>query len=235
MTSLLTKNIDRLRGSGEEKPTSHNGAGRDDPPDLTTKARVRRRPIFLAVGIALVALAVVGMLTAVSAMRQTTDILVLSKEVQQGHVIVSGDLAVKQVNSDAGLGGVPVGEKSKIVGRVASMRMPAGTVLLPSAVTDQVVPGRGLSIVGITVTYSHLPSEPIVPGDMVRVVDTPRDNDDPPVQGPINTKAQVFSTKEIPEAGETVLNVIVPEAEANWVAARAATKRVSIVLDNRER
>ena len=55
------------------------------------------------------------------------------------------------------------------------------------------------------------------------------------MQGPINTTAQVYSTEDIPEAGETIVNVLVPEAEANWVAARAATKRVSIVLDSRER
>lgn len=106
---------------------------------------------------------------------------------------------------------------------------------MPAAVTDQVVPGEGLTMVGITVGYPHLPSEAIVPGDMIRVVDTPREGDDPPVTGPVNTKAQVYSMTVIAEAGETTLNLLVPEAEANWVAARAATKRVSIVLDNRVR
>src|SRR3546814_11174149 len=76
----------------------------------------------------------------------------------------------------------------------AGTRLPAGTVLMPAAVTDQVVPGEGLTMVGITVGYPHLPSEAILPGDMIRVVDTPREGDDPPVTGPINPKAQVYST-----------------------------------------
>jgi len=235
MASLLTKKIDKLRSSGDDLPPAHNGADQDDPPDLNTRARVRRRPIYLAIGVALVVVAVIGMLTAVNAMRATTDVLVLTNEVQQGETIESKDLAAKSVNVDADLGALPASERGRVVGMSAGTRLPAGTVLLPSAITDQVVPGEGLTMVGITVSYSHLPSEPIVPGDMVRVVDTPRDQDDPPVQGPINTKAQVYSTKEIPEAGETTLNLLVPEAEANWVAARGATKRVAIVLDNRVR
>ena len=235
MASLLTKKLDKLRSSGDDRPPAHNGADQDDPPDLNTRARVRRRPIYLAIGVALVVVAVIGMLTAVNAMRATTDVLVLTNEVQQGETIESKDLAAKSVNVDADLGALPASERGRVVGTSASTRLPAGTVLLPSAITNQVVPGEGLTMVGITVSYSHLPSEPIVPGDMVRVVDTPRDQDDPPVQGPINTKAQVYSTKEIPEAGETTLNLLVPEAEANWVAARGATKRVAIVLDNRVR
>lgn len=235
MKSLPTKTIGNLGGRGTAPSPSHNGTDPIEPPDLTTRVRVRRRPVLLAIGIALVLVAVIGAVTAFSAMRQTTDILVLADEVQQGQPITASDLTTKEINSDANLGAIPVDQRDKVIGKLASSRMPAGTVLLPTAVTDQVVPGEGLTMVGVTVTYPHLPSEPIVPGDMVRLVDTPREQDNPPVQGPINTTAQVYSTKDIPEAGETIVNVLVPEAEANWVAARAATKRVSIVLDSRER
>ncbi|MDA3637393.1 SAF domain-containing protein [Rhodococcus sp. C-2] len=234
MASLLTKKIDSIRSSSDKQP-AHNGADPDSPPDLTTRARVRRRPIYLAIGVALVVVAVIGMLAAVSAMRATTDVLVLARDVQQGQIIESKDLTVKTVNVDADLGALSAGERGRVIGMSAGTRLPAGTVLMPAAVTDQVVPGEGLTMVGITVGYPHLPSEAILPGDMIRVVDTPREGDDPPVTGPINTKAQVYSTTTIAEAGETTLNLLVPEAEANWVAARAATKRVSIVLDNRVR
>ncbi|WP_261779418.1 hypothetical protein [Rhodococcus erythropolis] len=71
MASLLTKKIDSIRSSGDKQP-AHNGADPDSPPDLTTRARVRRRPIYLAIGVALVVVAVIGMLAAVSAMRATT-------------------------------------------------------------------------------------------------------------------------------------------------------------------
>ena len=79
MASLLTKKIDSIRSSGDKQP-AHNGADPDSPPDLTTRARVRRRPIYLAIGVALVVVAVIGMLAAVSAMRATTDVLVLARD-----------------------------------------------------------------------------------------------------------------------------------------------------------
>lgn len=233
LTKAIGKKISPLEGN--QAPSRNSDDQDQDPPNLNPPTRVRRRPIFLAIGVALVVVAMIGMVTAVNAMRSTTELLVLSNEVEQGHPIESEDLTVKEVNSDSGIGGIPASDRARIIGMRPVSGMPAGTVLLPSAVTDEVVPGEGLTLVGITVAYHQRPSVPVVAGDMIRIVDTPRAQDNAPVAGPINSKAQVYSITEIPETLETTFNVLVPKAEANWVAARAATKRISIVLDSRER
>ena len=90
-------------------------------------------------------------------------------------------------------------------------------------------------MVGITVAIGKLPAEPLLAGDNVRIVDTPRDQDDSPVQGPVTANAQVVAVKEILETGQTTVDVLVKKGEASWIAARAATNRVAIVLDSRER
>lgn len=201
----------------------------------TSKTKVRRRPVFLAAGIALVVVFVIGAVALVNGMRQVTNVLVVSHDIEQGQQIASQDLTTKQINTDAGIASVAAEDKASVVGQVAAVPIPSGTVLNPNAVTSAVIPTTGLTLVGVTVSYAKLPAEPLRAGDMVRIVDTPRDQDDSPVQGPITSKAQVVSTTLIEATQETTVDVLVPADEASWVSARAATRRVAIVLDTREK
>ncbi|KLN71789.1 flagellar basal body P-ring biosynthesis protein FlgA [Rhodococcus erythropolis] len=214
-----------------DNPTTRRGSDFT----ATSRTKVRRRPIFLAAGIALVVVFVIGAVALVNGMRQVTNVLVVSHDIAQGQQITSQDLTTKQVNADAGIASVAVEDKASVVGQAAAVPIPSGTVLNPNAVTTAVIPGKGLTLVGVTVSYSKLPAEPLRAGDQVRIVDTPRDQDDSPVQGPITSKAQVVSTKFIPETSETTVDVLVQADEASWVSARAATRRVAIVLDPREK
>jgi hypothetical protein len=87
--------------------------------------------------------------------------------------------------------------------------------------------------VGVAVPYQKRPATPLQRGDKVRIVDTPRDQADPPSQGPIATRGTVVSTEDHPDTGVTVVDVIVPDGEANWVAARSATNRIAVIIDSR--
>lgn len=221
---------------GEERGVNGDGDRRPDVDfTATSRTKVRRRPIYLAAGIALCVVFVIGAVALVNNLRHVTDVIVVSGDIKQGQQITSQDLSTAQINSDAGLSIVPIEQKSSVVGKVAAVPLPAGTVLNPNSVTDAVIPGKGLTVVGITVAYSKLPAQELQPGDFVRIVDTPRDQDDAPVQGPIASKAQVVSTKIIAETGQVTVDVLVPEAEGNWVSARAATGRVAIILDSRQK
>ena len=55
------------------------------------------------------------------------------------------------------------------------------------------------------------------------------------VRGAVTIEATVVGVNRVEETGETVVDVSVPEAEAADLAARAATGRVALVLDARER
>lgn len=78
---------------------------------------------------------------------------------------------------------------------------------------------------------SQLPSSRLAAGDAVRLVDTPVAQGEPPTSDPQTFDATVFTTT-YDEANQTwIVDVVVPEREAASIAARAATQRVSIVLD----
>lgn len=197
----------------------------------TSRTKVRRRPAFLALGIALVVVFALGAVYLVNGLRDTRTVLVAAGDISQGQQIERGDLTTATVNADSGLTAVPSDQIDTITGTSAAVTIPAGTVINPNAVTDTLVPPPGQTLVGITATYNKLPATTLQPGDYVRIVDTPRDQDDPPVQGPITSNAQVVGTRDIAETGQVTVDVLVPAAEAMWVSARAATGRLAIILD----
>ena len=225
-----TAAVGESRASGGAPPKP----GRDFN-EVVSTTKVRRRRSYWIVGVALMAVAIVGAVFLVDAMRATSTILVLARDVPQGETITADDLKTAEVNSDSTIATVAAVDKGRIVGQSAAIPLQIGSALNPSSVTSAVIPSGENTLVGITVTVGKLPAEPLLAGDNVRIVDTPRDQDDSPVQGPVVANAQVVSVREIPETGQTTVDVLVKKDEASWIAARAATNRVAIVLDSRER
>ena len=64
---------------------------------------------------------------------------------------------------------------------------------------------------------------------------TPGDQGEVTNEDPVTVEAVVVGASRVPETGETVVDVSVPEGDAADLAARAATGRVALVLDTRER
>lgn len=198
--------------------------------------RTRPRWALRALGATLILSAIAGSLLVLHTLRATTDVLVLAHDVAQGNPLTRADLTVATINSDAGVQAVPKNKLASVLGLAASRPLDAGDLLNSKMLTTAVVPGADQTLVGITVGIGKLPAAPLRPGDLVRLVDTPRDQDNSPVQAPITSNAQVVSMRPgPPNTQATTVDVIVPHAEANWVAARAATARLAIVLDSRVR
>lgn len=191
--------------------------------------KVRRRPIVLAAGIVTVVLSVLLGVYLVNGLRETEQALVARVDLEQGQTIVESDLETKIINADSGLDVLT--DPADIVGMQATGPMAAGTLLNPNSVALQVLPPAGQSIVGVAVAFTKRPAEMLQRGDNVRVVDTPRDQSDPPTQGPIATQGQVVAVRDYPEQGVTIIDLLVPSGEANWVAARSATNRVAVIKD----
>ncbi len=116
---------------------------------------------------------VIGAVALVNGMRQVTNVLVVSQDIAQGQQITSQDLTTKQVNADAGIASVAVEDKATVSDRLQPCQFRAEPFLTPNAITSAVIPTKGLTLVGVTVSYAKLPAEPLRAGDMVRIVDTP--------------------------------------------------------------
>ncbi len=208
-------------------------------PDLNhtprPRLRRRRRPWVFALCAALVAAGALGTAFAFTSVNDTQDVLVVSRDVKRGEAIEAGDLAVVRVSVDPALTPVAGSQKAELEGSRAAVDLWAGTLLTKEAVTDSLVPGEGESLVGISLTPGQMPSEQLYSGDVVRIVTTPGDQGEVTEKDPVTVEAVVVGVSRVEETGETVVDVSVPEADAADLAARAATGRVALVLDARER
>jgi hypothetical protein len=195
----------------------------------------RRRPWVFALCAVLVAAGALGTAFAFTSVNDTQEVLVVSRDIKRGETIEAGDLSVVRVSVDPALSPVAGSQKGELEGSRAAVDLWAGTLLTEEAVTDSLVPGEGESLVGISLTPAQMPSEPLYSGDAVRIVTTPGDQGEVTSEDPVTVEAVVVGVSRVPDTGETVVDVSVPERDAADLAARAATGRVALVLDTRER
>lgn len=224
--------------------TAQTTAGGPPPPPAsqtpaatkaTARVKERRRPLLFAFMAALVAAGALLAAYAYTSVNDTQEVLVVANDVARGEVIEADDLKVVRISVDPAVTPVSAGERSSIEGSRAAVDLWSGALLTQHAVTDNLVPAEGDSLVGISLTPAQMPSEPLYAGDTVRIVSTPGDQGDVTEETPVTIEATVVGVSRIEETGETVVDVSVPHEKSADLAARAATGKVALVLDARER
>ncbi len=197
--------------------------------------KLRRRPLMVLAGVVLVA---TGALVAVWAWLATTDtseVVAVRETVMRGEVIDATDLITVQVGTDPALRTVPGTDLQSVVGQRAARDMAAGSLLTREAVTDQVVPAAGRSVVGLALSPALMPGQPLLVGDQVRVVGTAGGQGDPgTVREEVTFPAEVVGVAPATQTGQTVVSVQVAAEQAPVLASWAASGRVALVLDSRE-
>lgn len=225
MTSTATRQ-DTATGP---PPQAGSGPGPVAPPP-----KLRRRPALVGAAVVLICLGGLLGAWAWTSTTSTQEVLVVRTDIPRGAVIEAGDLARARVNPDPALDPVPAGRLEQVVGRRAALDLAAGGLLTPAAVSDAVVPAEGMSVVGVALVPGQAPGLALQAGDRVRVVLTPGIEGEPD-GSPAFTVAEVAAVHLVPETGQTVVDVLVPAADATVLAARVATGNVALVLDSRER
>ncbi|MDC5698065.1 SAF domain-containing protein [Intrasporangium calvum] len=197
--------------------------------------KLRRRPMLVVASIAAICL---GALLAVWAYTSTStarEVVAARATVQRGELIDRDNLIVVRVSLDPALNPVPASALDSLVGQRAAMDLPAGGLVTADAVTAAVLPGKGSSVVGVSLPPALLPGELLRAGDHVRVVATPGQQGDVAEGEQRSIAAIVVGVHPDAQTGQTVVSVQVPYAAAAELAARAATGKVALVLDSRER
>lgn len=187
----------------------------------------------------MVALVCLGGLVSAYAYLSTSDtenVIAVRESVARGEVIEANDLMTVQVGLDPALDPLPASEIDTLIGQRAAVDLSAGSLVTAESTTEEVVPAKGQSIVGVSLTSAMMPSEPIYAGDTVRIVSTPGEAGEirEGVE-PVTVEATVVGLRQVAETGETVVDVAVSDDQAADLAARAATRKVALVLDSRER
>lgn len=219
-------------------PTTLNGAGPDGPPPLpviTPAPRLRRRRGLVGVGVALVAIGGLGGAYLLTSSTNAVPVLALTTTVHRGELITATDLTVATINPDPALTTIPESQQGALVGQRAATDLAAGSILTPTSVTTALVPAAGDTLVGLAVTPAQLPAQPLIAGDTVRIVDTPRAGDNPPTTTPGTVAATIVATTYNAALNQTIVDVTVPTDQAASLAARAATARIALVLDSGQR
>lgn len=213
-------------------PEGLNGSGQAASPPVPKK--LRRRPLMVLVSTALVLVG--AALGAGVWMLSTSSVEVVAARaaIERGAVITSADLVITRAAVDASVQTVPADQLDSLVGKRAASDVAVGTLLTPAQVTDALPPGTGESVVGVALSTGQLPAEPLRPGDHVRLVQTPLPQGEV-ASTRVTIDAEVQSITQPTDSQATVVDLLVPSARAADVAALAATGRVALVLDSRER
>ncbi|NED96851.1 hypothetical protein G1H11_16210 [Phytoactinopolyspora alkaliphila] len=162
------------------------------------------------------------------------DVIAVANDVPRGHVISEGDLTIASTGPDPALTPVPASRIDEIVGMRAVADLTRGTLLSDIAVTDQLIPGAGETVVGLAVAPGQLPDGLVTPGASVRVFDTPSPGDEPPKATPASIGATVVSIVYDDVTGQNLVNVLVDRSVAGDLVARNATGRIGVALDSSE-
>jgi hypothetical protein len=203
---------------------------------LPAPPRLRRRPLLVVGGVAATCLGALLALWVWSAAGTARDVVAVRSDVDRGEVITREDLLVVRVGVDPALDVVSGSRLESLVGQRAVSDLVAGGLVTRRSVAASVVPEDGTSVVGVSLAGGLLPGEPLRAGDEVRVVATPGDQGEVAEGDQLRViEAFVVGVRADEVSGESIVSVQVPSEDAPELAARAATGRVALVLDARER
>jgi hypothetical protein len=198
----------------------------------TPPPRVRRKPGLIALGIALASLGALMAAWLVGSATDTKTIIEITEGVDRGAVISADSLGATSINADSQLATVPASELDSISGKVAVSDLVPGSVLTPDSFTEASIPGAGETLVNVFVAPAQVPTQTMRSGQVVRIVSTPRSQDDATSGAQPTIQATVVSTTFNEDSGSYGVDVTVPSATASELAAWVATGRVAIIVDS---
>ncbi|KAB7740366.1 hypothetical protein GA707_19480 [Nostocoides sp. F2B08] len=193
----------------------------------------------MAAALVVVCLGALGNVWLLQSSSDAVQVVAARTAIERGQVVTAEQLMSVSVAADPAVRTVAASQMSELVGQRAAVDVAAGTLLTEDSVTVENVPGEGFSLVGVALSSAMLPGEPLVAGDRVRVVATLGPQQDAATASdPLALDAVVVSTQSGLDSvgqGQTILTVQVPDGDAPALAAMAATGRVAVVLDSRDR
>jgi len=202
---------------------------------LAPPPKLRRRPALIAAAIGAVCIGALLAGWAWTATTSTQEVLVARHSIERGAVIEADALARVRLSADPALKPVAASQLEEVVGQRAAMDIAEGGMLTPDSFTSQVVPAEGQSVVGVALTPAQAPGLDLQYGDRVRVVVTPAQGEELPAGTPLTSDATIVGVNVSEETEQTVVDLLVPKADAAVLAARIATGNIALVLESRER
>ena len=197
--------------------------------------KAKRRPVLIIASLAALLMAALGGVWLWTSATSSAEVVVAKSTVPRGAVIAAGDLTVARVSLDPTVASIPASQMSTVVGRRAALDIAAGGLLTPADIASQTVPAKGETVVGLSLANGMLPAIALQAGDQVRVVQTPGAQGQVGDAPPVTVSATVVAVTRSPDGQSALVDLLVSADAAPDLAARAATGKVAVVLDSRER
>ncbi len=208
MTSLLDRPA-RSRAGGEPPIEARR---------LPAPARTRK-PVLVAVSALLVFASIAIFASIESSSDHRTEVLVVTRTVQQGQLFAGSDLGSASLSVSSGVTPISVADASELAGRRAAVTLPAGSLLVPTDLATGPAVVRGDAIVGLALKAGQVPAAGVAPGDEVMVIETGIPGT--PVSGALSAASSAGDASSDSAAGTT--GVLVPEARVYDTASPSAS------------
>lgn len=215
--------------------TADQSAAEAWPPEgerrMLPPAKLRRRPMLWVLGIALMCLGGILAAYVTTSLGHASKVVALRNDIDRGSVIKQGDLMTMEISGDPSLETIPASEEGSLVGKYAVRDLTAGSLVPPAAVNSQVIPGKGEALVGVALTPAQLPASPLRSGDEVRIINTPKPQDDLKNAPTTSIDATVVGVSRTSDSTTVIVDVTVPQGQATQLAQLVATARVALIVD----
>lgn len=204
-------------------------------PEALGPVKTRRRPVLIIASAAALLLSAMGGVWLWTSATSSMEVVVAKTTVPRGAVIAASDLMVARVSLDPAVASIPASQASTVVGQRAALDIAAGGLLTPAVIASEVVPAKGQTVVGLALGNGMMPAIPLKTGDDVRVVQTPGAQGQVGDVSPVTVTAEVVAVTRSEDGQSALVDLLVGADAAPDLAARAATGKVAVVLDSRER
>lgn len=186
----------------------------------------RRNMRMLAIGAILAILCGLAAVWAVNRAGTPRSVVIVTDNVAAGDKVTGADLGTTRVTGGEELATVPANDLRSLIGRRANTALPAGTLATEAAFQRRVTAREGQVIVGVPLEPGQYPMSGLQQGDVVRLVYT---DEQQSKTAPSSVSAVVLAVGEPNKNGRRVVDLSVPNGDADRAARAASSGKVSII------
>ena len=166
-------------------------------------------------------------------------VVMVTRPVPVGSVIISADLATTTVNVGRGIQVIPAAQIGQVSGEIAAVALRPATLLAPSDLTTSQPPAPGQELVAAPAKPYTLPVSGLVPGDHVLIIATPGQQGQagssvsaPSFSGPV--AGVVEAVNIVPDQdGFDVVDLLVSDTNGAAVASQVSTGQFALIVTKR--
>ncbi len=174
----------------------------------------------LAVGVLVMAVFAIGVVLWHLRSVDRVPALALAGPVARGEVVEVEDLRVVNVSADRAVARLDASASDRVVGRMALVDLPAGSIVSEGMVADSSTVGPDEGVVGLSLEPGQYPSVDIAPGDRVNVVVSAGGAAAAPAGAPaLAREAEVVGVEDL-NADRKLVSIKTTEGEAEAIASR---------------